>query len=202
MPLILSHFKGGDNESFQEDIDIWKKKIPYLKKSIPADIAIPLLKNLFDVNLKKISGLESNYHMLQVPHKYGFIGSGTVSYTHLDVYKRQNIYSPVIDKNNTLWATTQFGSLIQIKNGKLKTYTLPYQMDRIVSEFDNGDYLSFTPKGAVSYTHLDVYKRQWSQCGNFIDLLNEEAGTIKHIKGFVASFSEDKEGNMLSLIHI
>jgi signal transduction histidine kinase/ligand-binding sensor domain-containing protein len=61
--------------------------------------------------------------------------------------KSNNIYSPVIDKNNTLWATTQFGSLIQIKNGKLKTYTLPYQMDRIVSEFDNGDYLSFTPKG-------------------------------------------------------
>ena len=56
-----------------------------------------------------------------------------VSYTHLDVYKRQEdawegITAPILDKYN--------------ENGKVTV---------------KGEFYSFN---AVSYTHLDVYKRQ------------------------------------------
>ena len=68
---------------------------------------------------------------------------GTVSYTHLDVYKRQVLNSLLRISNIDVYVT---GS-----NSK-------FLSSDIVTEFrGRGDEIRIYP---VSYTHLDVYKRQ------------------------------------------
>ena len=59
-------------------------------------------------------------------------GSGSVSYTHLDVYKRQNFFPGVREKP---FSGTESGAP------------------------DDAGQIAVNHK-AVSYTHLDVYKRQ------------------------------------------
>ena len=67
------------------------------------------------------------------------MGRGTVSYTHLDVYKRQ---AP------DLYISEQ---ALEKLSGETKIFRIAF--DTIDSSYDKGIM-------AVSYTHLDVYKRQ------------------------------------------
>ena len=72
-----------------------------------------------------------------------------VSYTHLDVYKRQRIY-------RFLSQSLQFLFLLQIINPKPNFDSLQQMLNHLcVTAHRN----SLIP---VSYTHLDVYKRQLS----------------------------------------
>ena len=66
---------------------------------------------------------------------------GAVSYTHLDVYKRQPIYAAMIEKLDD-----SVDRICQV----IKTLGIA---DRTIVIF-------YSDNGAVSYTHLDVYKRQ------------------------------------------
>ena len=71
-----------------------------------------------------------------------------VSYTHLDVYKRQNLHggSASVDELNALDGKKTARQLIESGSGTVTPYGVVY---------DNGMKLE-----PVSYTHLDVYKRQ------------------------------------------
>ena len=81
--------------------------------------------------------------------------------------KSNNFYSPTVDKNNNLWIPTQFGKLFKIKNGTITTLIPKVPLDRIMTDFQNGDYLTFTSKGEVVIFNLekqqyDVYDRNKS----------------------------------------
>ena len=65
--------------------------------------------------------------------EYGYLYDGTVSYTHLDVYKRQGEIDEFVEKELLLDAAETMNALSEAE----KTAVSP-----------------------VSYTHLDVYKRQ------------------------------------------
>ena len=83
----------------------------------------------------------------------------SVSYTHLDVYKRQKVYirdSDEIDhvRTHKYWASTEFRLFLLGLTGS----------DILVSRDAFTKLNGFV---AVSYTHLDVYKRQES----YLDLL-------------------------------
>ena len=101
------------------------------------------------------------------------MGMEAVSYTHLDVYKRQGIYR--WDNNECIEVVDQFPSnideLVEILNG----YEDPMifngdgsviYRDRLENSLNKKAY--FAPEvfnylkasTPVSYTHLDVYKRQ------------------------------------------
>ena len=67
----------------------------------------------------------------------------SVSYTHLDVYKRQHL---------NLTKAQLKGATLAIVPGD------PARSERIAKKLDNPEFLASTR--AVSYTHLDVYKRQ------------------------------------------
>ena len=83
------------------------------------------------------------------PQLCGYLrNSKTVSYTHLDVYKRQ-----VLDFQGKPIENKKFNPSETINEENLP-YLTHGAFDRF-SEFRVGN--SFTP---VSYTHLDVYKRQ------------------------------------------
>ena len=66
-----------------------------------------------------------------------------VSYTHLDVYKRQLLK----------------GVMEELKNRGYQAVHLLVAKDN-VKALRSYDKLNFENVGAVSYTHLDVYKRQ------------------------------------------
>ena len=75
--------------------------------------------------------------------------SATVSYTHLDVYKRQHVYSVdecFIDVTNYL---------------QLYHLTAKEMAVKLMREVMEETGITATAGvGTVSYTHLDVYKRQ------------------------------------------
>ena len=105
----------------------------------------------------------------------------SVSYTHLDVYKRQQL-SLIIGKNNTgktsfltamdsffnyyvgAFSYDDFSFQLREKVEKISPrispdkYPEPCISMKIYISYDDMDDLSNI--GAVSYTHLDVYKRQ------------------------------------------
>ena len=71
-----------------------------------------------------------------------------VSYTHLDVYKRQEKHHPVSLVGNNyeyIQGVTEGTQALELKGS---TYV------------DLGTDASLNPSSPVSYTHLDVYKRQ------------------------------------------
>ena len=70
-----------------------------------------------------------------------------VSYTHLDVYKRQ-VYT-VGAKTKKVFLTTALGAIVNL--GTNLILVQPFGMQGIAMG---------TCLGSVSYTHLDVYKRQ------------------------------------------
>ena len=65
--------------------------------------------------------------------EFQVIGTHTVSYTHLDVYKRQ------------LHIRTDYSQFI-LRINRFRTF--------------RNVYIQITTRDSVSYTHLDVYKRQ------------------------------------------
>ena len=71
----------------------------------------------------------------------GRVSPGTVSYTHLDVYKRQAQLDEISLSSRWAWI-----------------YTISEQEEDLLSQIQG---IKFdTPITPVSYTHLDVYKRQ------------------------------------------
>ena len=100
--------------------------------------------------------------------------AGSVSYTHLDVYKRQvkeffgsSQLSQFMDQNNPLAELTHKRRLSALGPGGLSR-------DRAGFEVRDVHYTHYgrmcpieTPEGpnTVSYTHLDVYKRQVLKSG-------------------------------------
>ena len=83
-----------------------------------------------------------------------------VSYTHLDVYKRQALSSIINFFLSTQGQISAVGTIISAGYGFLCGAYMP------ISSFSNGlqKIISFLPgtygTSPVSYTHLDVYKRQ------------------------------------------
>ena len=77
--------------------------------------------------------------------EHDVLGLETVSYTHLDVYKRQG-------RDRDLYATLQFAGAKQAEFPSALLRHIPH---------GNEDRTRFHDvKAPVSYTHLDVYKRQ------------------------------------------
>ena len=89
-----------------------------------------------------------------------------VSYTHLDVYKRQTTYTydaanrlvqTVTNAITTTYAYDGWGTLIrETRDGLTTDLVLDEQvtLPRVLAAIRSDGYK------AVSYTHLDVYKRQ------------------------------------------
>ena len=73
-----------------------------------------------------------------------------VSYTHLDVYKRQELIIQAIAQQENLTITDE-----EYQEG-LQNYATAYSYES-TEEFENDYGKEVIP---VSYTHLDVYKRQ------------------------------------------
>ena len=99
-----------------------------------------------------------------------------VSYTHLDVYKRQ-VYTGkekglIVDyigikknMNLALKKYTNFES-DEFEGVEQSITIVKDQLDVLAQMFHNfnsTDYFNGSPKEPVSYTHLDVYKRQVPQ---------------------------------------
>ena len=72
----------------------------------------------------------------------------TVSYTHLDVYKRQ-VYNEANDYFDGIFVKNTYPT-----DGMYPTPTLSLTPVQSEASYD------FEKAKAVSYTHLDVYKRQ------------------------------------------
>ena len=85
-----------------------------------------------------------------------------VSYTHLDVYKRQNLFSSLSWHKPWIHRSQSLHTLISESSGCLRLALPSYRLT------------------AVSYTHLDVYKRQHG--GDIFTL----AGEISERDGFMA----------------
>ncbi|WP_459447960.1 hypothetical protein [Erwinia amylovora] len=81
----------------------------------------------------------------------------SVSYTHLDVYKRQPVYSQIMSNDEySGLATTSAVSY---------THLDVYKRQPVYSQImSNDEYSGLATTSAVSYTHLDVYKRQAPIC--------------------------------------
>ena len=77
----------------------------------------------------------------------------TVSYTHLDVYKRQ-VISLAFSHGEEEESNLTFVGLVAIKDD------LRPEAKEGVSLIQNAGIQVVMITGAVSYTHLDVYKRQ------------------------------------------
>ena len=85
---------------------------------------------------------------------WSWISWGTVSYTHLDVYKRQ-LY------NHLLMSEKLYPHLLELDRADHKTENLFHEQRRHWDGREFDEYIITTEGvGAVSYTHLDVYKRQ------------------------------------------
>ena len=85
-----------------------------------------------------------------------------VSYTHLDVYKRQ-VYSTGNESLERLNI-----KLVQTPQAFLSSILLPaFNIDYKEKFTDEASVVeAFGMKVPVSYTHLDVYKRQTMHCGS------------------------------------
>ena len=57
-------------------------------------------------------GLDAKYHIID--HEYDCVVVGAVSYTHLDVYKRQPLYTVVEDAINYKIGKARFKTVIEI----------------------------------------------------------------------------------------
>ena len=77
-----------------------------------------------------------------------------VSYTHLDVYKRQ--YPRSICKRDEI---NELFLLSEIQEPERAISSLQ-KLARIIKEYNSDHCLDYAQIQAVSYTHLDVYKRQ------------------------------------------
>ena len=95
-----------------------------------------MTKLCIKIHMKSGSAIESAFSLF---HGSQYLIAGPVSYTHLDVYKRQSVpWAGIADWSRRVVANRQV--LLE----KLLLLDLHLD-DRVI---------------AVSYTHLDVYKRQ------------------------------------------
>ena len=99
---------------------------------------------------------------------WSVFSSRTVSYTHLDVYKRQ--YLPCTGDSPPFWTAVTstlallLGSFeVPFGEGEACHYPVPLglQLARLLAIVAT---LSGATSVPVSYTHLDVYKRQVQEC--------------------------------------
>ena len=104
--------------------------------------------------------------------------TGPVSYTHLDVYKRQDWKKYLVQRE-----TDEKRRKRERANAERKAARLLEQSEKLHAKATKAT------AAPVSYTHLDVYKRQGQQGG-------AEAEALQHGGGLVT------EGQELSLIHI
>ena len=94
-----------------------------------------------------MSGLGQNLQFLQPQNITNII---PVSYTHLDVYKRQML------GHLGFTALTSGGNAEE----QAKISTKMQELQSYIDRFYLFDYDEENVESAVSYTHLDVYKRQ------------------------------------------
>ena len=90
-----------------------------------------------------------------------FIGNYAVSYTHLDVYKRQVLESGT--QNGVITDVDGIFTIQLAKNASLTISYVGYQKKTVVVKDKKFISVNLTPDRSmmpVSYTHLDVYKRQ------------------------------------------
>ena len=107
------------------------------------------------------------FHICYIDNKQHTSGSSAVSYTHLDVYKRQHDeiskdsgYSGICDGN--VYHICHKSASLQLRYGiaddaLLALAALGKEVLRDLREHDVAQHILLA---AVSYTHLDVYKRQ------------------------------------------
>ena len=77
-----------------------------------------------------------------------------VSYTHLDVYKRQLLVGGVLSGGG-FYGSRKMDRMQRLEQARAEQAAVPQPETQAASE---ADYYK-----AVSYTHLDVYKRQNSR---------------------------------------
>ena len=118
--------------------------------SEPRGLYLSLIHISYQIGIKENITLLHGYHYTQLDpkdkkvftKKIGIgtllVSIGTVSYTHLDVYKRQ-------------------GDMLGLHSEFLPA-SKRYINDYV--QYVKSDFLAGLGFGAVSYTHLDVYKRQ------------------------------------------
>ena len=147
--------------------------------------------------------------------------NGPVSYTHLDVYKRQfdnmgaaitrgvqSIILAIDDTQEALNRPTMrdaiktFGSLLE-KALKAVAAVLP-------PVIENVDILAISVAGLmpVSYTHLDVYKRQSPPCGRAGargaaraagELCGRQRGCREHLRACHAGHPKHRDGRFVNV---
>ena len=112
-----------------------------------------------------------------------------VSYTHLDVYKRQEQYDVCIALE---------ASLVDIVPSAKRARDLIEQVgsDRLKVLLDPANLIANSSE-AVSYTHLDVYKRQWYASAKEMLAAHPEIDVVS-----VTTSGYDNGSMHLSLIHI
>ena len=91
-------------------------------------------------------GVDANTLLYQVP------GGMPVSYTHLDVYKRQGLMDVTLEKIKSMVdSKTIIGNPINMADG---TLVLPISKGTFGCASGGADFPSKTTKDPVSYTHL------------------------------------------------
>ena len=107
---------------------------------------------------------------------------GSVSYTHLDVYKRQ-VYLVDLDKTGVVCSNPDRDGLVEVRAGIIKTKVPLAKLAAPQKQRPAGKQPKYAPRPpraggsdsfsekvqrganmAVSYTPLDVYKRQTPTC--------------------------------------
>ena len=130
----------------------------------------------------------------------GLHKGNTVSYTHLDVYKRQLL--KLLHK-----AFKVQGRRLRFCRFFRRTVIAEIRLGIEGSlEFLSID-LSILVQNAVSYTHLDVYKRQVRHLGHHIlpdtEIINDDLAVfIRREYSDISVRTGDTERESLSLIHI
>ena len=117
----------------------WRHILPWKAGAVPAGAAVPVSAELNWISRSDITFL-SVFSFSSV-----WTGWGSVSYTHLDVYKRQRLQRP------------------------LPAYNRRAQHRHPLSGGCLGDASGrICHPASVSYTHLDVYKRQGQDSGKVV----------------------------------
>ena len=106
---------------------------------------------------------------------YGSFGRGIqpVSYTHLDVYKRQEMIMPLVTSKEMLSKAQKEGYAVGAFNAEnmemvkaiieaAEELEAPVMIQTTPSTVKYGTVETYA--APVSYTHLDVYKRQAQDC--------------------------------------
>ncbi len=125
-------------------LDVYKRQHFINPKDVEnvVDQIVQLTDGGADYSFECIGNVTTMRQALECTHK------GPVSYTHLDVYKRQHFINPK-DVENVV------DQIVQLTDGGAD-----YSFECIGNVTTMRQALECTHKGPVSYTHLDVYKRQ------------------------------------------